>query len=318
MKNKMPPHAGVKQECFTLIELLVVIAVISLLAAMLLPALSKVKATAKRALCIGNTKNISLAYMMYVDSNDQYTVPYVAPTNDKRLLQLSDSGVYQLYWFQQLMLITKEDKPVKSYLIGHWNTPKWLKCPDTTCGLNNMVNNPGYYMNYPQRLMPTTKADAMNPAKYVSFNKYFRKITRYRTPKKTVMIFEGCEPAGDVKKLYIPGVGSYHAAFSGRSTRHLWNPWDSSGSKAAYNEAFNFCTAKTYNGSWNVSGDPRPISKTEYQMKLRKDFMLGRHGMKNVGIFFDGHVQVEKAYDWSRNFYVLFTSKKGWFWTDRP
>ena len=97
-----------KKTKFTLIELLVVVAIIAILAAILLPALTRAKEKARVAVCIGNHKQLMLATVLYTDDNNGM-MPYHVWYQD----WAGSTGKH--HWSSKYKA---EDKPLNPYLGG--------------------------------------------------------------------------------------------------------------------------------------------------------------------------------------------------------
>ena len=107
------------KKVFTLIELLVVIAIIAILAAMLLPALSKARNKARTITCSNNLKQFSTYDAFYVDDFDGWILPC------NRLVSGQQSGGK---WIDVCQMLHYWEANFEHTVTGMKNVP-WLVCP---------------------------------------------------------------------------------------------------------------------------------------------------------------------------------------------
>ena len=131
----LPCNAPACKRKFTLIELLVVIAIIAILAAMLLPALSAARMSAKTAACVSNLKQIGLASIAYSADNAGWII--------------STSLTGSTYYYYTLYKIMYPDAPKGGYSTAA--TQKFyaaFSCPMESVPFSDSVSTGFKYSHY--------------------------------------------------------------------------------------------------------------------------------------------------------------------------
>ncbi len=198
-----------KKHRFTLIELLVVIAIIAILAALLLPTLSRARAKARQTLCISQLRQHNIAFQMYGSDNDGW----IMPTCDFGGSIWRFNNIWFFFLGPYLNVPTlAEHPPTNSTSKVAWGFEQWndsvLICPDYASrmadigntGLKNCYNG-GYGKN--RRLPPseTTDEDPSNSiigADWVTQYRSFGKYSRIQDPEERLLVGDSRGANGDL------------------------------------------------------------------------------------------------------------------------
>jgi prepilin-type N-terminal cleavage/methylation domain-containing protein/prepilin-type processing-associated H-X9-DG protein len=125
------------KRAFTLIELLVVIAIVGVLAALLLPTLHRAKSQAQALQCLGNLRQVTLAWAMYTSEHDD-DLPWASGTDPASLNWSWMNGCLDYDPFNSSNWDVERD--IKTSLLWpYFETPSILKCPS-----DKSTIRPGY------------------------------------------------------------------------------------------------------------------------------------------------------------------------------
>ncbi len=247
-----------RRAAFTLIELLVVIAIIAILAAMLLPALSRAKQKGQQAYCISNVKQLGLGMTIYIgDNNDTYAGAGSANTYGPKLEDW-------IYWRLSPNMATINgvlmtlDKSPLIRVLGTGASTNLFRCPTDISDKDRVAHAQAgdgpYCYSYEFTSYNVTSSGASPGFTTIitGGKNYYFKSTSVRNPAAKMM---GVEPVASLTPTDEPDI-----------ERALGSTW------------------VVQCGRWQPFGTDPPYTTPH-------NFLTIRHGKRSDSVFADGHVE---------------------------
>lgn len=220
---------------FTLIELLVVISIIALLISILMPALNKAREQATGSVCLGNQKNLMLAYIMYADENDGRVVGSYVPRSDQtsRFVrhqwvfspQADDGSPRDFYGGTVPTLQDRINGLKAGKLWKYLKTHEVYHCPGDNRvrkGTRNAAPDKRYFYIYRSYSLPDVlAATSDNQISYIA--KPFRKFDQIKNPTRRYSFVEVAY-AGNTSFIYNHGGWSFQPWPNGYVDGRWWDP----------------------------------------------------------------------------------------------
>ena len=220
---------------FTLIELLVVIAIIAILAALLLPALSRAKIRAQALACMTNGRQMMLAWRMYPDENNDMLLGPSDGSGHPDPLQVDWIPYYRLDFTPNPRNWDYTIDVVNSPLWPYLNKPDVLKCPADQSQVGTTVKYP--------RVRSISMSQAFGAGEWLPSSNWrtYSKLTQIVRPSETWVFIDEhpdsindgalanvCDKAGTASGTVVDWPANYHGgacglSFSdGHSEIHKW------------------------------------------------------------------------------------------------
>ena len=294
----MSMTAARRRDRFTLIELLVVVSIISILAAMLLPALSKARGKVRTTVCVTSMRNLAQITDLYVEDTDGFLPRGVlGGGNTGNPTMWADLGARLAAKFPQFQVPQASAGMSGGYearlMLGDYIYPDdasdYLRCPSDPRmdWLPGQSTIPAASVIDPTGTPTVTYESAACWAPNSTGGGSYLGLQRHTAAPFRKSALEGSD--ADKELYYIHSGGSYSSLLFHRGSGWGWGSWSGNGLPTEYHPS------RVPPGTVLTPGDPTQLTRTDGVPVFNAGGTIAYNdiaGWKNPYVFFDEHVEI--------------------------